>query len=108
MENEIKTYLAHIAIKFELRYKLSDIKSKEYYELATKEFRENLKVVKGTKYTKVVKGGSVHSFIVMEDTKDFKKGDILKAASWKAPAKNFSRGNVYDVTSYINVDWTGA
>jgi len=26
---------------------------------------------------------------------DMRSGDVLKAASWKAPAKNFARGNVH-------------
>jgi hypothetical protein len=61
----------------------------------------------GSKYVKVVKvssGGSrsVHSFIEKET------GAIWKAASWKAPAKNFARGNVFDSGTYLNrLEWTG-
>jgi len=61
----------------------------------------------GSKYVKVVKissGGSrsVHSFVEKET------GAIWKAASWKAPAKNFARGNVFDSGTYLNrLEWTG-
>ena len=61
----------------------------------------------GSKYVKVVSisgGGSrsVHCFVEKAN------GNILRAASWKAPARNFVRGNVYDQESYINrVRWTG-
>jgi hypothetical protein len=61
----------------------------------------------GSKYVKVVKissGGSrsVHSFVEKET------GAIWKAASWKAPAKNFARGNVFDAGTYLNrLQWTG-
>jgi len=44
----------------------------------------------------------VHSFV------EKSTGDILKAASWAAPARNFTRGNVYITSSYENrVRWTG-
>ena len=48
----------------------------------------------GKKYAKIVKGGAehqmgVHSFVNIEN------GDILKAASWKAPAKH-ARGSIFD------------
>lgn len=61
----------------------------------------------GSKYVKIIKisaGGSrsVHSFV------EKSTGDILKAASWKAPARNFTRGNVFDVATYAKrVQWTG-
>jgi hypothetical protein len=35
----------------------------------------------------------------------FQDGDILKAASWAAPARNFPRGNVF---KEYRVSWTGA
>lgn len=48
-----------------------------------------------------------HSFIVNEDTKDgFKVGDILKCASWKQPARNFTRGSVL-TGDYQRCRWTG-
>ncbi len=53
---------------------------------------------------------SVHSFIVKNDCvangKSWRKGDILKAASWNAPALNKPRGNIFD--SKYSVAWTGA
>lgn len=54
----------------------------------------------GTKYVKIISQSmrnssrSSHSYVVIGDQGKFKHGDILKSASWKAPAKNFSRGNV--------------
>ena len=73
------------------------------------EFEANLYYEVGRKFIKVIKGGagtSVHSFIVTEDNGKFKKGDILKAASWRAPAKNFARGNLLEGT-FDRVRWTG-
>lgn len=79
-------------------------------------FSENLEYVRdkfgiefdvGSKYVKIVAisaGGSrsVHSFV------EKSTGDIWKAASWKAPARNFTRGNVYITSSYEKrVRWTG-
>jgi hypothetical protein len=70
------------------------------------EFEAKLHVQEGSKYLKVVSRGSVHSFVVIKADAKFKNGDILKAASWAAPARNFSRGNV--ITGSYVVRWTGA
>jgi hypothetical protein len=37
----------------------------------------------------------------------FKLGDILKSASWKAPARNFERGNVL-TGDFVGIDCYGA
>ena len=71
------------------------------------EFNASVRYEVGSKYIKVITGSSVHSFIVRNKTDKFKPGDILKAASWKAPAKNFARGNIFDKT-FDRIRWTGA
>ena len=63
------------------------------------------KVIPGKKYIKVVQDTGVFCFIVKEDFKHFKKGDILKAAGYNAPALNSARGNVLTGNYYIQ--WTG-
>jgi len=40
-----------------------------------------------------------------EDFKHFKKGDVLKPASWAAPALNQPRGNV--LKGNYPIQWTG-
>jgi len=53
-----------------------------------------LSTMYGRRYVRIVRhdlgpSRSAHCFI------DRTNGDVLKAASWKAPAKNFARGNIY-------------
>jgi hypothetical protein len=86
-------------------------------EQMQKEFAENIVLEQGgAKYYKIVvgkpnAGRSVFGFIVKEDMftpggqPKFQKGDLLKPASWKAPAKNRARGNVLKGKYPIN--WTG-
>ena len=69
---------------------------------------DRIKYKPGSKYIKILSEGGVHSFVVNTDNdKKFKRGDILKAASWATPARNFARGNVLD-GSLECVRWTGA
>ena len=74
------------------------------------EFVDNLKVEEGRKYLKIVKklGNQemVWGFIVKKDDAKFRAGDILKAASWAAPARNKARGNILD-EDFSWVRWTG-
>lgn len=71
------------------------------------EFNASVRVEEGRKYYKVIERNSVHSFICKEDMGRFKRGDILKASSWSAPAKNFARGNIL-LGTWKAVRWTGA
>lgn len=75
----------------------------------TAKFKAELRYEVGRKFVKVIAGTSVHSFIVIKDsTGKFQTGDILKAASWNAPATNFKRGNIFDPDSLAQrVRWTG-
>ena len=50
---------------------------------------------------------SVSGFIVKAGDKKFREGDMLKAAGWAAPARNFARGNILDGTGLNNARWTG-
>ena len=82
---------------------------KRIKENSVVEFKNGIDHVCGSKYIKVTRSDnqtSVHSFIVnIHNDKKFKYGDILMAASWKAPARNFARGNVFEE---YKVKWTGA
>lgn len=75
------------------------------------DFRDSLTFEDGNKYRKIINGAnrgrSVHSFIVLEDGPKWKRGDILKAASWAAPAQNFKRGSIFNPDSYKNHYWSG-
>ena len=66
------------------------------------EYVQRPKVVytKGRKYIKVIReesgqGQSVHCFV------NIQTGDVLKAASWKAPAKH-ARGNIFNDDNGLN------
>lgn len=79
----------------------------------TREFAEGLHYSIGRNYVKIISsrhGGNstVHSFVVIKPTKGFEIGDVLKAASWAAPATNYKRGNVFELESLPGITWTGA
>jgi len=106
MKTEIENYLKFISNDYKKRFCVP--KDFDHMQRMNKSFEDSLSYQDGKVYIKIIKDSSVHSFIVKEDTKQFKKGDILKAASWKAPAKNFARGNVFSIDSYKYVSWAGA
>ena len=75
------------------------------------EFATGIEMKYGSKYIKIITGKhgkntSVWGFVVNTDNdKKFKKGDLLKAAGWAAPARNGARGNILEGGYPIN--WTG-
>ena len=72
-----------------------------------------LEVTEGSRYWKITSTNgsgtqrSVSGFIVKAGDKKFLEGDMLKAAGWAAPARNFARGNVLDGYKVDEVRWTG-
>lgn len=68
----------------------------------------------GKKYIRIigVDSGqrSCRGFICAVDTAKFKAGDLLKCASWNAPATNFARGSIFDIPKAVadgHIRWTG-
>ena len=71
-----------------------------------KDFAEGWVIKRGPKYTKILNKNSCWGFVVNTDNdKKFKKGDLLKAAGYNAPARNAARGNVLD--GGFTIRWTG-
>ena len=70
-------------------------------------FKSRIDFKVGNKYVKIfTEGGSVWGFVVNTDNdKKFRKGDILKAAGYNAPARNQARGNILD--GGYKIQWTG-
>tara|TARA_Y100000592_G_scaffold92263_1_gene153708 strand:+ start:788 stop:1198 length:411 start_codon:yes stop_codon:yes gene_type:complete len=64
----------------------------------------------GRKFIKVVEGNRVWGFVAKVDGTHcglpMSKGDILKAATWRAPAKH-SRGSIFDKEMHKSFSWTG-
>ena len=69
------------------------------------EYKDGFKSIVGQKFIKITNGNGVKAFIVKQDDGKFKMGDILKPASWRAPAKNSARGNVLE--GGYAIQWTG-
>ena len=75
----------------------------------TQNFRDGLRYKIGRKFTKVIEQNRVWGFIANADGTHkgipHKKGDVFKAAGWRAPAK-WARGSIFD-TNNNWYSWTG-
>jgi hypothetical protein len=106
MKNEMTNLLQ--AIKADYFRFTSRNGTKELSDINTQmiaEFNDTITFEEGRKYIKVMTKNSVWGFIMKADDKLFKAGDILKAASYNAPARNKARGNVFTDLSWVQ--WTG-
>ena len=63
---------------------------------------EPIRYEDGSRYIRIFRGSSAEAFI------DKTNGDVLKAATWRAPAKH-SRGNIFDAHNGLGTyhDHTG-
>ena len=89
---------------------LENINKNFYKSFPSRENKDmELSLVAGRKFVKVVNDNSVWGFIAKKDGEHkglpMKKGDVFKAASWRAPAKHV-RGSIFDTnTNWFH--WTG-
>ena len=72
-----------------------------------RKFNSELQFKIGKKYIKFTSGNSVWGFVMLENDDKFMRGDILKPASFNAPARNFARGNILN-GDFGRTQWTGA
>lgn len=105
MDKQIDTLLENIVADYDRWTDASAPDSPRNAERVN-QFRQGLSVEQGRKYIKIISDSSVWGFIVAVDTdRKFRQGDILKAASWAAPARNAARGNILD--GGYSIRWTG-
>ncbi len=107
-----KTYFPHLVNSYANWTSPAGSATDSVKEQMIQAFKDGLSYTVGRNYIKIISsrnGGNctVHSFIVIKPTKGFEIGDILKAASWNAPATNFKRGNVFELWSLPAISWTG-
>lgn len=106
MENQIKTLIEAIVLDYATWTRRSFAANgfKRDPEDKINEFKDSIKVFdRGTKYIRIETDRSIWGFI-NKGNPDFKVGDILKAKSWKGPATNQARGNIFE---HYSVAWTG-
>ena len=107
------TYFSHLVQSYNDWSKPKPSEDTTIRDRMLREFADGLSYKVGRNYIKIISGrhggsSSVHSFIVIKPTKGYEIGDVLKAASWNAPATNFKRGNVFELESLPGITWTGA
>jgi hypothetical protein len=95
----IQDYVQHLANDYAKNgYNNKDF----YYEIG----RKYVHIIMQDTGENTFKQRSSHSWVMINDDKKFKQGEILKSASWNAPARNFGRGNVL-TGEFKNIRWCG-
>ena len=109
MRNEIEKVLE--AMREDYKRWSNNTDDSEIKTEMEEDYCNGLTVTEGSRYWKITSGRqsqrSVSGFIVKAGDKKFREGDMLKAAGWAAPARNFARGNVLDGRGVNEVRWTG-
>tara|TARA_E500000318_G_scaffold4934_3_gene5069 strand:- start:1024 stop:1359 length:336 start_codon:yes stop_codon:yes gene_type:complete len=90
-----------------LKDKIADDYTRGGFNKSKEQFRDELTVNEGSSYIKILYNNGVWGFIVKtESDRKFLKGDILKAAGYRKPARNRARGNILN-GDFSWVRWTG-
>ena len=105
LDEGIKNLMAGAKLDYERMSTMGGKELSGYSKEQVETWDKKTRVMPGKKYIKIVQETGVFCFIVKEDFKHFKKGDILKAAGYNAPALNQPRGNV--LTGNYPIQWTG-
>ena len=90
---------------------IADYLKKDFNDNMNEQYIKGFELIDGKKFIKVVGRGSAKAFIVKKSGTvsgkygGFEEGDILKANTWTAPAKNGARGNV--LKGNYKIQWTG-
>jgi hypothetical protein len=79
-------------VEVELQNNVNEYYTKNYSNLDV----PKMEVTFGRKYAKILNRSTVWGFV------DLANGDLLKAASWRTPARH-SRGNILNGTAQYNV-----
>lgn len=93
---------------------ISQAASQDFLRKVDEQVEDNeisLIVIPQTKYSKLVYDDAqnynpVFGFIVMNDSREFKKGDLLRAINANEPDLTESVGNIYDLEN-ADISWTG-
>ena len=104
LKQGIKNMMAGAKLDYE-KWSYKGDGTSSYSKQQIDEWDSKTSVREGKKYIKVVQENGVFCFVCKTDFKHFKKGDILKAAGFNAPALNSARGNV--LTGNYPIQWTG-
>ena len=110
MDKAVHNYMGHIKDSYadwNMNHCSDDAKAFRKEMIA--EWSKGVKFTVGNKYIGVWTGNSIHSFVVnVTNDKKFAYGDVLKPATWKAPTRNFSRGNIFENGSWAGIAWFAA